>query len=110
MDGYRERKHEKYEQNENAHLSLYKLHYINVRILYFILEALRIFRQSFADKLVVESDLLNAISWISSHRNFPSRFQFYLKLVGSLSSLIQVEFKFVERLVDMFAPFIVTSL
>lgn len=45
---------------------------------------------SFHSKLVVESDSLNVISWVSSPAVHPCRFQFYLNEIRCLSSSIQV--------------------
>eukprot|EP00268_Persea_americana_P036637 TRINITY_DN3614_c1_g1_i6.p1 TRINITY_DN3614_c1_g1~~TRINITY_DN3614_c1_g1_i6.p1 ORF type:complete len:138 (-),score=27.70 TRINITY_DN3614_c1_g1_i6:344-757(-) len=62
------------------------------------LEAIRIFTStSFCSRLAVESDSLNAISWVSSSAMFPWKFQFYLNEIRALSSSIQVSFIHVGR-------------
>ena len=54
-----------------------------------ILEAIRIFSStSFHSSLMVESDSLNAISWVSSSTTFPWKFQFYMNEIRALSSCL----------------------
>lgn len=60
-----------------------------------ILEVLRLSMYSSYYKLIVESDLLNAISWVSFSVVFPWRFQFHLKEAKIFPFSIQVEFKHV---------------
>ena len=68
------------------------------------LEAIRIFTStSSRSRLVVESDSLNAISWVSSSAMFSWKFQFYLNKIRALSSSIQVSFIHVERAANGFA-------
>ena len=52
---------------------------------------------SFTSRVVVESDFLNAISWVSSLILFPWRFQFYLNEIKALSSSIYMDFQHVGR-------------
>ena len=62
------------------------------------LEAIWMFASSsLTSRLVVESDSLNAISWVLSSAARPWRFQFYLNEIRALSSLIQVSFQHVGR-------------
>ena len=51
----------------------------------------------------MESDSLNAISWVSSSAVIPWRFQFYLNEIRALASSIQVKFQHVGRLANGFA-------
>lgn len=60
-----------------------------------ILEALR-FLSSFNGKLVVESNSLNAIYWVSSLSKIHWRFHFYFNETMSLASLLDVIFKHVH--------------
>ena len=72
--------------------------------------------------LMVESDLSNAIGWVSSPLSAPWRLQFHLNVIKFLASWLQVEFKSVGRSVNAFAdslakqgvdrasPFVVFSL
>ena len=69
-----------------------------------ILEAIRIFSSaSFQSSFVVQSDSLNAISWVSSSTTFPWKSQFYMNEIRALLSLIQVGFKHVGRSANCFA-------
>lgn len=68
-----------------------------------IFEALRIFFSSFSTKLVVESDSMNTISWISSSKSTPWRFHFYFNEIKVLSSSISVKFQHVGKSVNGFA-------
>ena len=69
-----------------------------------ILEVVRIFASSsFNSRLEVESDSLNAISWVSSSAVIPWRFQFYLNEIRALASSIQVKFRHVGRSANGFA-------
>ena len=52
---------------------------------------------------MVESDSLNAISWVSSSAMFPWKSQFYLNEIRALSSSIQVSFIHVGRAANGFA-------
>ena len=45
----------------------------------------------------MESDPLNAISWVSSSAKGPWRFQFYFNEISSLKSLIRVKFQHTGR-------------
>lgn len=87
-----------------------------------ILEVLCIFASSFDSKIVVESNLKNAISWVASYTLLPWGFQFYFNEIKELSSKLSVEFQHVGRSangfanalakqgVDILAPFIACSL
>lgn len=68
-----------------------------------ILETRRLFASSFQSKLVVESDSLNAISWVTSSALTPWRFTFYLEGIKMLSSLMEVVFRHVGWLANGFA-------
>lgn len=68
-----------------------------------VLKTLWFFVRIFQDSLVVESNSLNMISWISPSTATPWRLQFYFSEIKYLSSLIQVEFKHVERLANSYA-------
>lgn len=59
-----------------------------------ILEAIQIYNSSsLQSKLVLESDSLNAMSWLTSVDKTPQRFQFCFKEIRALSLSIQVEFQ-----------------
>lgn len=51
-----------------------------------MLEALRLFVHHFPNKLVVESDSLNSIAWVSSFALPPWKFQFYFNEIREFSS------------------------
>lgn len=72
-----------------------------------ILGALRIVLSSSLKRLVVESDFLNAISWVSSSSKPPWRFHFYLNESKCLASTFQVEFKHVCHSENSFASCLV---
>lgn len=57
---------------------------------------------SFHANLVVESDSLNAIYWVSSCAKVPWRFQFYFNEIKSLSSSLQVKFQHMGRMTNSF--------
>lgn len=58
------------------------------------LEALYIFASaSFQATLMVESDSLNGIAWVSFLHKFPRRFQFYFNEIQSLFFVIRVKFQ-----------------
>lgn len=58
-----------------------------------ILEALRINLPSFHDSLLMESDAVNAFSWVSlGDEEGPWKFQLYLNETKSLVSSIQMKF------------------
>ena len=56
-------------------------------------EALKLYKVSFNHPLIVESDSLNAISWVTNLAKGPWRFYFYLNEIKSLSSQLEVEFR-----------------
>ena len=69
-----------------------------------ILEAIRIFSYFyFHSSLVVKSDSLIAMSWVSSSSMFPWKFQFYMNEIRALSPMIQVVLKHVGRSANGFA-------
>ena len=58
-----------------------------------ILEALRVYKVLFNHPLIVESDSLNAISWVANSAKSLWRFYFYLNEIKFLSSELEVEFR-----------------
>lgn len=61
-----------------------------------ILEALHFFvLASFHAPLILESDYLNAVSWVSSSAKGPWRFQFYINEINSLKSFGRVKYQHV---------------
>lgn len=62
-----------------------------------ILEALRIFSRSFQRRLVVESDSLNAISWVGINISKPWKVQFTFNGIKDLASNIGATFHHVLR-------------
>lgn len=60
-----------------------------------------------SSKLIVESDLSNAITWVSTSNGGPWKFQFILNEIKSLVYLIQVDFSHIlhsgNAMTDAFA-------
>lgn len=61
----------------------------NEAVVMAILEAILIYSSSFQDKLIIESDSSNAISWVLLWNEGPSRFCFHFNDIKALSSLLQ---------------------
>lgn len=55
---------------------------------------------SFRQPLIVESDSLNAISWMSNSAMGPWKFYFLLNKIKFLSSELEVEFRHILRLAN----------
>lgn len=69
-----------------------------------ILEALHVFTSHFHASLVMESYLINAIHWISSPAASPGNFLFFfIKEIKFMHSQVNVFFKHVGPLADVFA-------
>lgn len=48
-----------------------------------ILKALRVYSGSFLERLIVDSDLSNAIAWVSRKDNVLRKFYYFLNEIGS---------------------------
>lgn len=68
-----------------------------------ILEGLQIFASFSFPKLLVESDSMNVVSWVSSITLPPWGFKFYFNEIKMLSSSISVEFCYVGWSANSFA-------
>ena len=62
-----------------------------------IIEVLRSFSVSFRQTLIVESDSLNLISWVSNETKGSWRFYFYLNEIKCLSLELDVEFRHIPH-------------
>lgn len=65
-----------------------------------ILEALRLFRVSFQQHLIVESKSFNVISWVSNSAIGPWKFYLYFNEINFLSLEMGVEFRHILRSVN----------